>query len=144
MITASWRDGYGFFGKKADPQRVAEEIVSIGETATPEQIVDLAKDPATELHKLFTWDDTLAAEKWRKQEARLITRHLIIKETIREDAPPARVFSITNKGYKQTTLIFQKTDEREMLLRRAWQELRAFKAKYSMLQELAEILELID
>ena len=144
MITATWRQGDSFFGKKADPQRVAEEIISIGESATPEQIVERARDESSELHKLFTWDDTEAAEKWRKQEARIITHHLIIKETIREDLPPARVFSITNSGYQQTTLVFKRTDEREKLLARAWAELRAFKAKYSMLQELSEILELID
>ena len=144
MITAIWRNGDGFFGKKADPQRVAEEIIEIGETATPDQIVERARDEKSELHKLFTWDDTEAAEKWRKQEARQITYHLIIKETVREDLPPARVFSITETGYKQTNLIFRKSDEHEMLLKRAMAELRAFKAKYSMLQELEEILNMIE
>lgn len=143
MITASWRNG-DFFGRKADPQRVAEEIMEIGEAATPEQIVERAKDPDSELHKLLTWDDTKAAANWRKYEARQITYHLIIKETVREDAPPARMFSVTDKGYQQTVLIFQKTDEREALLKRAWSELRAFKAKYAMLQELADILAMID
>lgn len=143
MITATWKNG-DFFGKKADAQSVAEEIMEIGEAATPEQIVERAKDPYSELHKLFTWDDTKAAANWRKYEARQIVCHLIIKETVREDAPPARVFYVTDKGYQQTTLIFQKTDEREALLKRAWGELRAFKAKYSMLQELADILALID
>ena len=118
--------------------------MAIGDSATPEQIVDRARDPNSELHKLFTWDDTKAAENWRKYEARQITHFLIIKETVREDAPPARVFYMSNEGYKPTTMIFRKTDERETLLKRAWAELRAFKAKYSMLQELAEILELID
>lgn len=143
MITATWKNG-DFFGKKADAQSVAEEIMEIGEAATPEQIVERAKDPDSELHKLFTWDDTKAAANWRKYEARQIVCHLIIKETVREDAPPARVFYVTDNGYQQTTLIFQKTDEREALLKRAWGELRAFKAKYSMLQELADILALID
>ena len=143
MITATWKNG-DFFGKKADAQSVAEEIMEIGEAATPEQIVERAKDADSELHKLFTWDDTRAAANWRKYEARQIVCHLIIKETVREDAPPARVFYVTDKGYQQTTLIFQKTDEREALLKRAWGELRAFKAKYSMLQELADILALID
>ena len=143
-ITATWRDGNGFFGRKADPQIVAEEIMDIGESATPEQIVERAKDPKSEVHKLFTWDDSKAADNWRKYEARQITHCLVIKETIKEDVPPARFFYISTEGYKPTNVIFRKADEREMLLKRAWAELRAFKAKYSMLQELAEILDLIE
>lgn len=35
----------------ADANKVSDEIFSIGETATPEQILEKAKDPETELHK---------------------------------------------------------------------------------------------
>ena len=39
--------------------------------------------------------------------------------------------------------IIKKEDEYQALLARAMMELRAFKAKYSMLEELREILDLI-
>ena len=39
--------------KGVDPQKVAEEIMGIGESATPRQIVDRARDEKSELHKCF-------------------------------------------------------------------------------------------
>lgn len=61
MIAATWKTGTdGLY--KADAQKVAEEILSIGESATPAQIVDRAKDESAELHKCFEWDDTAAAQ----------------------------------------------------------------------------------
>ena len=69
MIIATWKMP-GLF--KADAQKVAEEIKSIGDEVTAEQIVELARDEDTELHKCFDWNDQTAAEKWRKQQARQI------------------------------------------------------------------------
>ena len=65
----------------ADPTKCKDEIESIGSDVKPQQIVDYAKNPATELHKCFTWDNNLAAEKWRLQEARQIVCSLVIVES---------------------------------------------------------------
>ena len=142
MITASWK--MPFF--KADAQKVAEEITALGNEVTPEQIVDAARDSATELHKCFDWDNDVAAEKWRKYQARQVMCYLVIHEE--EQSPetvPTRVFYKTdNGGYKQSEKIFRRDDEYQKLLQRAYAELRAFKAKYARLQELSEILALID
>lgn len=54
----------------ADPTKCKQEIESIGDDVKPRQIVDYAKNPETELHKCFTWDNDVAAEKWRLYEAR--------------------------------------------------------------------------
>lgn len=48
------------------------EICDQMESATPQQILEKARDESTELHKCFTWDDSIAAEKYRIQEARQI------------------------------------------------------------------------
>ena len=62
---AKWLDEFKSLYKGADAQLVADEIMSIGDAATPQQIVEKARDEATELHKCFTWDDRIAAEKYR-------------------------------------------------------------------------------
>lgn len=54
---------------KADPVKVYEEINSIGEEYTPADIVELAEDPGSELHKCFEWDDSIAADKYRLIQA---------------------------------------------------------------------------
>lgn len=144
MIVATWKYT-GMF--KGDAQRVAEEIKSIGEEATPDQVLEKAKDDATELHKCFEWDDAVAADKYRLEQARQILRFLVVQEeTKSEDRPPIRVFYKlgTGEGYKPVEYVVKKEDEYQQLLKRAWGELRSFKAKYSMLSELQEILSLID
>lgn len=119
----------------------------MGEEVTPEQLVDAARDENSELHQCFEWDDSIAAEMYRKDQARKILRLLVIKqeETESKELPPVRYFFKTNNdGYKPSSVIFKKPDEYQALLQRALAELHAFKVKYSTLQELSEILTLID
>lgn len=145
MITAKWKEGYGFFNK-ADANKVAQEIRSIGENATTQQIVDKARDESTELHKCFEWDDAIAGEKYRLVQARHVVCQLVIKEdTVPTNRPEVRFFYKPEKsdGYKPTQVIVKKEDEYQKLLVQAWSELQAFKVKYSMLSELQEIFELI-
>lgn len=145
MITAKWREGFNFYSG-VDPNNVANEIKSIGDDASPQQIVEVARNENTELHKCFEWDDTIAAEKYRIVQARHIVRNLVIaEETVPEDRPEVRYFfkSKADEGYKPTKVIVRKENEYQALLAQAWAELQAFKQKYSMLEELREIFELI-
>lgn len=147
MIVAKWSATGTRFG--ADAQKCYEEIMQICddlESASPQDILEKARDESTELHKCFTWDDSVAAERWRVHEARVITRQLVIREQeVPKDRPEVRLFYKTDNesGYKPTELIVQKEDEYKALLKRAYDELRAFKQKYSMLKELQEIFDLI-
>lgn len=148
-MIAKFKAGFEGFYKGVDPQVVAEEIIEIGETATPKQILEKARDEETELHKCFEWDDSIAAEKFRIQQARQLVSFLVIREEkVPEDRPEIRFFYKTdnsrNEGYKQTRLIIQQEDEYKKLLEQAWRELKTFKAKYSCLKELQEIFELIN
>ena len=140
----TWK--FGYF-KGVDANKVGDEIDSIGEEVTPEQIVEKARDENTELHKCFEWDVRIASEKYRVIQARTVVRMLVIKEEEPvTERPPIRVYYKTHstEGYKPIKIIMQKKDEYEAMLERAWAELRAFKAKYSMLAELEEIFNLID
>ena len=143
MVFAAWKPGsrYG-----ADAQKVADEIFSIGDSATPAQILDKARDKNSELHKCFDWNDAEAAEKWRLQQARLIVCNLVYKETSSESPPPVRLFFKTDgeSGYKPTSLIMQNKDEYQKLLSRALAELNSFKTKYKTLSELDGVFDAID
>ena len=146
MIVAKWKTGFETFFK-ADPQKVAEEINGIGNSPTTQQIVDAARDESTELHKCFEWRDDIAAEKYRLVQARYITHMLVIQEQeVPQDRPEIRVFykQPETGGYAETRKIVRDEDAYKNLLAQAWRELRAFKQKYGMLEELAEIMELID
>lgn len=147
MITATWKKGFESFYKGVSAQDVTEEIMAIGDDATPQQIVEKAKDDRTQLHRCFTWDNDLAAEKWRVYEARqLVCRLVIYQEDVTPDEPEVRVFhkNEVGPGYKAAPLLFRVDDEYQKLLQAAYAELRAFKRKYARLQELEDILALID
>ena len=146
MIVAKFREGFDAFYKDVDPNKVAEEIISIGDEPNPDDIVDKARNENSELHKCFTWDNDEAADKWRKQEARQLMYRLVIKEEEPpKDRPEIRMFYKTKDsgGYKPTEIVVTHKDEYKQLLERAYAELRAFKAKYSCLKELQEIFDLI-
>jgi hypothetical protein len=58
-----------------------DELQSIYEDTgrlTPTLVVAYARDEDHPLHDRFTWDDTVAGEKWRKEEARMMIRRVKI------------------------------------------------------------------
>ena len=143
MIVTSWKVK-GIF--KADAQKVSEEIAEIGETVEPSEIVNKARNENTELHKCFEWNNDIAAEKYRIQQARNILCNLVFehKDEPTKQEPIRLMYKTTeNEGYKSINLIMQKPDEYKALLNRAYSELQAFKNKYKMLKELKEIFDLI-
>lgn len=128
---------------KADAQKVADEI---GEGAvTPEDVLEKAKDKNSELHKCFEWDDSIAAQKYRLQQARAIIVNLVYSPRT-EDEHPVRCFQITTekKTYRPTTQVLVQEDEYQALLKRAKAELEAFKRKYHTLTELEAIFEAME
>ena len=129
---------------KADAEKVSKEIESIS-NATPVSILEYARNENSELHKCFEWDDTVAAEKYRLQQARNIVCNLVYQEK-EEEPTKLRVFynqSSTNT-YKPTKVLVRNEDSYKELLMQAKLELRAFKNKYKMLTELEDIFKLID
>ena len=141
-IKAEWRvELY-----KADADKCANEIMSLGEDVSPAQIVEYAKNPDTELNKCFTWNDAEAANKYRIFEARQVVCNLIIRKEKgeKQEPTPIRLFhKIENGHYKPLTLIVQNEDEYQSLLRQCSEALLALKRKYSNLSEFDEIWSLI-
>ena len=148
-IKFSWQAGLGSLFK-ADAQLVGEEIMEIGEEATPQQILDKGRDKNTELHKCFEWDDDVAAEKYRLHQARTIVKTLVLErseEQKENNAPEIRAFRKTDlspvSGYKPIVKIITNNDEYQKMLKLAYSELHAIKLKYQHLEELDYILSLI-
>jgi hypothetical protein len=51
---------------------------------TPENLVQRARAEDNPVHPYMTWDDSKAAESWRKEEARHLISHLLIVEVHKE------------------------------------------------------------
>ena len=132
---------------KADAETVYSEITALGDPFSPEQIVEAARDEKSELHKCFTWDDTVAAEKWRQHQARVLVAQLVVRaETTDKEPVAVRVISSTGarNEYAPTVKLIEIEQSYSDMLARAINELKAFQQKYKAIKELREIFEAID
>lgn len=128
---------------KADAQKVADEI---GEgKVTPQEVLEKARDKNLELHKCFEWDDSVAAEKYRLQQARAIIVNLVYAPKTKEEEP-VRCFQITTERctYQPTKQFLVQENEYQSLLARAKAELESFKRRYATLTELESVFEAIE
>lgn len=133
----------------------AEELEIIcnknGGIITPALVVDYAKDPKTDLHSHFTWDDTEAAQKWRLEEAAQLIRVCCHYLDENDDRKKVRTFVSlgTDRGtgiYRTLVDVLQDEPMKAQMLEDAKAELNSFKVKYGVLLkiELADILMAID
>jgi hypothetical protein len=129
---------------KADANLAYEEISKL-ENITPQNVVNLARSENSVLHNDFEWDDAIAGEKYRNEQARQMIR-MFVFTPVEEKSEPTRVFQITTATsvYEPVTMILKNEDEYQSLLKRAKMELRAFKRRYENLVELETIFAEID
>lgn len=137
---AEWR----LYKFNADPNKCLKEIRSLGQDFTTEQVLDLARNPETELHRCIDWDDTIAAEKWRMEQARLVVRSLVVVVQKHETEPiKLRIFEHDHeeKVYRETRLTFRNEDRYAQLKKQAMQEMNQFIKRYRTIVELSEVIE---
>lgn len=131
----------GFY--KQDANEVGRELEKI-EVLIPENVVNVARDENNILHEMFEWDDSIAGEKYRKQQASKIIANISVK-VIAEDKPNklVRAFVTTkkNSGFKPIEKVVKDVDQYALLLDKAYRELNYIKIKYENLKEIQELLE---
>lgn len=127
---------------KADPQKCYEELPDV---VTPENVLEVAKNKDTELHKCFTWTDSEAAHKWRLREARQLIQLFVVK-TEKQEVYKPRIFQASSERnvYQEATFFVQNKDEYLALINRAKAELIVIENRYKEITEMEEIFEAID
>ncbi len=84
MKSYSFKSGYGSFNSNVDPQKVGTYLErlckSASDSLTAEMVVDSARSSESLLHPLFEWDNEIAGELYRREQARALLRCLVIKE----------------------------------------------------------------
>ena len=120
---------------------------------TPEDILKDARNRNSPLHSFFEWDDGLAAEQHRLQQARGLIRavvavYLPTEETEKQVVVRAKAYTHINEPtvphYRETTHALSQTKTRKMVLQRAWRELQAWRERYKDLAEFADLITVID
>lgn len=124
---------------------------------TPELVVEAARDPTSELHGFFTWDDAEAAIQHRLAEARSLIRSVKVEVRldrvtvqapffVRDPATPAKV-----QGYASLGRLKTDTDlAREAVLAEfarassALQRARALAAALDLAEEVTTLADRLD
>lgn len=111
---------------------------------TPELVVETASDPKHPLHDRFDWDDTVAAQKWRLEQA-----GQLLRVTYRPDPTKPtdlRAF-VAVKGedshradYIPTETAMADPFTRQLVLRAMDREWKAFKRRYQHMAEFADLI----
>lgn len=146
-----YRQG-SFQTKKITPQEAGKELEKIRNKnkgmLTPLNVLDAARDKKSPLHIIFEWDDTKAAEKYRKVQASTLICSIVIKP--QESEPERRYFaSIKPMGegkaaYLPTSIAVENPYFRNQLIQKAIDDLEAAKKKYGHLAQFEKVFKMFE
>lgn len=150
-VNYGWRPGARI---AIDAQKAGQALQRIEKAHNgllePEMIVDAARSETSPLHDHFQWDDALAAEAHRKDQARELIRNLTV-DISRSNIEPRAVRAFVNvvdeaggQGYVSTFTAMSSDDLRKQVLTRAWDELEAWRQRHAELTELARIFSAME
>lgn len=124
-----------------------EELEKAG-GLTPKRLLDANRDENAPLHNEFEWRDSVAAEKYRENQARHIIACLCVRTetTSGEQSEPVRAFLTTTlePEYKSLNVILRSADSHYAMLATALKELKAFQRKYRLLSELKPLFDVME
>ena len=146
-----FKDGSHITG---DPQVVGETIDTLrkshGGRLKPEQVVTAAKRAKHPLHGYFEWDDTTAAKEFRRSQAMLLIRAVVLcPEEGAESFEPVRAFVSVrgdddSRGYVHVVTAMEDDAMRGEVLAQAKSELASWRKRYADIQEFATVVAAID
>jgi hypothetical protein len=123
-----------------------------GGVCPPAALVDYARNPAAPIHALFEWNNDVAAEAHRREQARLVVRELrvVVDSDHGSDLVQAFVHVVRveddqlREGYRLTSLVIQNADEHSQMLDEALRGLRGWRKRYERLAELKSVFSALD
>lgn len=112
---------------------------------TPELVVDEAREPSHPLHSRFEWDDSVAAEKWRHEQAHeLITSVKVTFKNAEGKPQGIRQFHAVRSGtghvYEPLDTIVEDEMMMKVLMADMEREWRQMKSRYDHLVEFRRMI----
>jgi hypothetical protein len=126
-------------------QTLQELTAQKGGLLKPLDVVEAARPETHPLHKHFEWDDSVAAERFRIEQARTLLQRVYVKmETPDGKGRMAQVFvSLTTDrdegGYRTMVDVLSDADMRNQLIRDALGDMQSFTDRYKTLRDLAGV-----
>ncbi len=147
MKKYAWRTG---FHASASADAVMTELVRLGVRdcgLTAELVLDQARDKNSLLHGFFEWDDSVAAEKYRVEQAQSLIRAIVVLPE--ENTTPALIRAVVRVGDGQEKGRYWETERAmsdEQMSRRvlldAARDAQAMSARYRALSKYSEKLQI--
>jgi hypothetical protein len=141
---------------------VTDEVLRIvaqaDDHSAPRVLLEAARSPDSPLHRYFTWDDSLAGERYRLAQAGALYR-TVKMQIVRMDAEAREikfeqiraVISVPSdrkkkdsKSYGRTTAVASDEQRRASVLRGIVREIVALRNKYAKFSELHDVWIAID
>lgn len=125
---------------------VCEQLEKSEGGLSPQALLDASRNPDAPLHDEFDWDDTVAAKKWRLEQARLLIAHVRIvrsdDEQERQDYKERGFVSTPGRQsvYVSMDTALHRDDYRKHLLEQARRDSETFIAKYRRIEQLAAVV----
>ena len=139
---------------KAPPEvtgKVCQEIIDKEGVVTPEKLVDVSRPVTAPLHDEFEWNNNVAAEKYRCEQARQIIKNIVRIEIEEEEPTEVKCWVNSDRAFVPTdeklhhyvTIDTAMADLnwRKNLIEAAKRDMRSFIVKYKRLNELASIID---
>lgn len=104
------------------------------------ELLEKARPRNSPIHHLFEWDDSVAAEKYRQNQARNLIGCLVVEvqgKNVREYCPPIYVGNM--KRFVKIDKALENEDLWSQVLDAAMNDARRWKARYDRYQELKPI-----
>ena len=139
-----WKEGSRFPVNAQVAGEMCAELEKEGRL-TAKNLLDANRPENAPLHDAFNWNDDEAAELYREEQARKIIRCIVVKrDNVKE---PVRQFinvEISERKYYSVDVLLKTESTRNIMLRTALAELKAFQKKYRILKELTNVFTAID
>ena len=133
--------------KDADPQQIGEALAALAEGAgghlTPQAVVEAARSRKSVLHRYFEWDDKVAAEAHRVDQARTIVRCIHVEAAETESGSARAFLSIRDTNgtsYRSLGDVIKSHDLQQRVLAAAERDLISFESRY---RELTDVCGLV-
>lgn len=150
-----WKQGFRHSVSAQVAGEVCESLEQNGQL-TAKRLVEVSRPVDAPLHPEFEWDDSVAAEQWREQQARCIINTIVIIHppkkaqemtlAVEKTGTVRRFFNIESKtgNYESIDRILADDNKRMKLLNQALGDLENFRRKYAELTELEPVFEAVD
>ena len=147
-----WREGSHLRG---DPEKVAKHLERIankhGGDLRPDAVVENARRKASPIHDYFEWDDAVAAEAHREEQARHLIRSIV---KITDTGDPVRAYhhvtyitgteDDTGRGYVTLERAASEEQLRVQIIRRLYAQARGFAREARAFEEFAGVVKALE